>query len=129
MELPPLNQRTDATVSLVPHVDFDGLPAAIVLIKQRFEVTRRPVVRRVSGAQVYFADEPWDPSAPATSTIKYPSDVCLYKPSTDVIVVGSAMSYGRRPQRELMVSVRVGRVSRAVRVLGPRVWQRGLMGM
>lgn len=129
MELPPLAQRTFATVQLAPAIDRDGASVAIVLMKERFTITRGRGALRVGGASVLFADEPWDRSAPETSTIKYPCDACLRKPSTDVIVAGSAMSYARRPQRELLVSVRVGRVSRQVRVLGPRRWRRGLMGI
>lgn len=129
MELPPLALRTSATVELAPYIDLDGARVAIALVKQRFAITRRGTAVREPGASVHFADQPWDPDAPETSTIKYPCDVCLRKPSTDVIVVGSAMSYARRAQRELMVSVRVGKVARAIRVLGPRRWRRGVMGM
>ena len=55
---------------------------------------------RIPGAQVRLVDEPWEPEA-EKSSIRYPSDLFLRKPSTDVVVVGSAVAPGSPvlPQR------------------------------
>jgi hypothetical protein len=127
VEVPPLKLGTSATVQLVPHFDMDGSSVAITLIKQRF-VTIGTNPQPTGGAQVHIADVPWDEEAPEKSSIKYPSDLCLRKPSTDVIVVGNAVAPYTTPQRQLDVMVRVGPVHRTVRVFGPRAWYKSGIG-
>jgi hypothetical protein len=59
---------------------------------------------------------------PGTSSIRVPSDVCLEKPGTDVLLVGSAWSPDAKPAWQMDVSVAVGSVAKTVRVSGDRVW-------
>jgi hypothetical protein len=125
---PELNTRTDATVELLPMFGLDGAPCYIVVIKQRFHITPMGVVSREPGAQVRWVDELWEPEVPESS-IRYPSDVCLRKPGTDVVVVGSAMAVDAKPVTELDVLVRVGPVSKQLKVFGLRVWFKGALGM
>lgn len=130
MDPPELKQGTSASVQAVPYIDMDGVPVAVVLVKERFVASRRGQLSRVGGAPIRIADEPWDPDAPESSSIKYPSDLCLRKPSTDVVVVGSAMAPYRQPVRKLDVSIRVGPVRKQIRVFGPRAWYKaGLQTM
>jgi hypothetical protein len=129
MDAPPVRSGTSATVEAIPYYGLNGETVAIVLIKERFEAHPSSAVTRLGGAEVRYIDEPWDPDNPEISSIKYPSDICLAKPSTDVIVVGSAMTRDRVPVRELDVLVRVGPVEKALRVFGLRVWYRGLTGL
>ncbi|MFO0646072.1 MAG: DUF2169 domain-containing protein [Polyangiales bacterium] len=128
MNLPDLKKGTSASVAVVPQFDVDGALVAVVLIKEAFAVDRRDRVRRVGGAEVHAVDVPWDEDAPETSSIRFPSDVCVRKPATDVVVVGSAVAAYRVRQRQLDVTVRVGAMERVVRVFGPRVWYRGAFG-
>lgn len=129
MDEPPLRIGTSATVAAIPYFGVNGETVAIVLIKERFEAHPSGAVTRLGGAEVRYVDEPWDPDAPEHSSIKYPSDISLAKPSTDVIVAGSAMARGRVPVTELDVIVRVGPVEKALRVFGLRVWYKGLTGL
>ncbi len=129
MEVPNIRKGTSATVDLLPHLNVDGSPVLIGLIKQRFSVSRRGDVREVSGAEAVLCDEPWDPDAPEVSSIRVPSDVCLAKPSTDVIVAGSAMAPYREPVESLNCLVRVGPVERVFTVHGTRVWYQGVLGL
>jgi hypothetical protein len=124
MKLPELNLRTDATVQMVPQADLDGSEVAVVIIKQRFSIELGGGVRRAPGAKVLLADTPWVPDSP-TSCIRYPSDLCIRKPSTDVIVTGDVVSQGRVPVTELDVMIRVGPIEKSLRVFGTRVWYRG----
>ncbi|MBZ0117321.1 MAG: DUF2169 domain-containing protein [Sandaracinaceae bacterium] len=128
MDPPPLRQGTPATVQVVPQFDGDGSIAGIVLIKERFVATRQGRVVRAGGATVHIADEPWDPEHPESSSIKYPSDLCLRKPTTDVVIVGAAIAPYRAKVTELDVLVRVGPVQKALRVFGPRAWYKGGVG-
>lgn len=128
MTLPELNTRTQATVSLVPQLGLDGAPCLVVIVKQRFAFTRSGEVGRQPGAKVRLVDEPWDADA-AQSSARLPTDLCLRKPSTDVVVSGSAVSPRRRPVKELDVSVSVGPVSKRLKVFGTRVWTSGALGL
>jgi len=129
MNLPPLKRATTATVEVVPQFGMDGAVLAVVIVKEGFTIDRHGRAHRTGDAAVHRADVPWDEDAPATSSIRFPCDVCVRKPATDVVVVGSAVSPYRARQTSLEVTVRVGAMERAVRVFGPRVWYRGAFGL
>jgi hypothetical protein len=128
MSLPELSARGDATVVLAPAWDRDGHVQIVVVIKQRFEIGPRGQTRRVRGAEVNYTDVPWDPEAERSSP-RLPCDLCLHKPSTDVLVSGHAVAPAGRPVRELDVLIRVGPVERGLHVLGPRRYYRGAFGL
>ena len=90
MQLPTLSKSTSATVDLIPQLGRDGDMVLVVVMKQLFHVDRRDRVQRIEGAKLQMADEMWDEDNPETSSVKYPSDVCIRKPSTDVVVAGHA---------------------------------------
>src|SRR4051812_28690985 len=66
------------------------------------------------------ADVPW--GDPEKSSIKYPSDLCLAKPGTDVIVVAAAHAPGGKAVPSFDAGVRVGPLEKTIRVFGLRVW-------
>jgi hypothetical protein len=129
MNVPPLNKATDATVSLLPYVAPDGGQVLIAIVKQRFRIVNQAQAVRTGGAEVVLADEPWDPDAPETSSIRLPSDLCLRKPSTDVLLVGEAVAQRRVPVPQLDVVLNVGPIQKTVRVFGTRVWFKGMVGL
>jgi len=129
MNPPPLSKATTATVQLLPQLAASGEGFVVVVVKQRFQVTAEGKTERTGGAKVNVADVPWDEDEAESSSTKLPSDLCLHKPSTDVLVVGSAMARGRVPVRQLDVGLRVGSMQKVLRVSGTRVWYRGLVGL
>jgi hypothetical protein len=126
---PPLAQDTEATVELLPQIAASGEGAIVVVVKQRFRVTAASKVVRVPGAKVNVADVPWDEDAPERSSLRLPSDLCLAKLATDVLVAGAAIAPGRSPVRQLDVGVRVGPIQKVLRVFGSRAWYRGVVGL
>lgn len=114
-----LSKRTDATVALIDDFLPDGAPVAVVVIKQRYAVDGRSL-GAVPGAEIRRVDVPWDDAAPGSP--KLPTDLALFKPSTDVVVSGEAVARDEAPSTSLDVFVEVGPVSRALRVTGTRVW-------
>lgn len=120
MEL--LNQTPYAGRVLVAP-DTAGAEAAVVVLKATFEVApgEVPVVApeqtEIALVDVY-ADEP------GASSIVRPSDLCLGKPGTDLLLVGHA-----RPERDdtqVDVEFQVGRHRKQLRVFGERRWERVL---
>lgn len=65
---------------------------------------------------------------PAASSLKYDSDFVLTKPTTDVILHGSAHAPGHRPTTSVDVSLRVGEVRKTLRVTGERAYRRSPLG-
>jgi hypothetical protein len=128
-DLPPLNKGTTAAVKLAPYFEASGAPVVIVMIKELFIVDVRQRVERAGDAEVRLVDEPWEPDKPESSSTRLPSDLCLRKPSTDVLVVGAAVPPSGARTRSLDVYVRVGPLEKALRVHGTRVWYQGARGL
>ncbi|MGH8620724.1 MAG: DUF2169 family type VI secretion system accessory protein [Burkholderiales bacterium] len=105
--------------------DAHGADALFTVVKGTFALGDRPAVAR---EQVPLTPTDEYYGKPGQSSIKQPSDVCLEKPATDVLLIGSAYAPGDRPATELEVSLAVGPVRKTVRVFGDRVWQRSGVG-
>lgn len=122
MDAPPLDNDTDYLAEPRLLMGRDG-EALAVLVKATFEVWEQQAELAPSGRQrpVRSADEPW--GQPDVSSIRYPSDLCLHKPGTDVVVVASAHAPHGQPVPSFDASVKVGALERAVRVFGLRVWE------
>ncbi|EJL06630.1 DUF2169 family type VI secretion system accessory protein [Pseudomonas chlororaphis] len=66
---------------------------------------------------------------PGLSTPLQEMDFAPVKPCCDVLVRGKAYAPGGRPVTQLTAGIRVGQMSKAFSVLGPRQWQSGLLGV
>ena len=128
MSLPELSQETSATVQVIPMLGRDGGELTVVIVKQRFSISPRGIVARQPGAKVRMVDDPWDPDEPLSSP-RLPSDLCAFKPGTDVIVSGEAMARDARPAPHFDVLMRAGPLEKIVRAFGPRVFYRGVSGI
>jgi hypothetical protein len=126
---PPLKKGTAAAVQVAPHFGMMGEVLGIVIIKELFAVDARQRVERLGGAEIRLTDEPWEPDKPETSSIKLPSDLCAFKQSTDVVIVGSAVAPDRARVRSLDVYARVGPVEKSLRVHGTRAFYLGARGL
>jgi hypothetical protein len=126
---PPLSKATEATVELLPQMTGTGEEVVVTVVKQRFQLTPAGKTARVPGAKVNVTDVPWDEDEPEISSVRLPSDLCVHKPATDVIVAGSAIARGHARVRQIDVGLRVGAMQRVLRVFGRRVWYRRLTGI
>jgi hypothetical protein len=109
-----------ATLLLLP--DADGVDTLFTVVKGTFTLTPR---LGLAEEQVPVAPADQHHGEPAMSSIRTPSDVCLGKPGTDVLLLGSAWAPGGKPTWQMDVSITVGPVSKAVRVSADRVWETG----
>ncbi|WP_224360788.1 DUF2169 family type VI secretion system accessory protein [Hyalangium versicolor] len=62
---------------------------------------------------------------PGESSVRWESDLAVYKPATDVVVLGHAYP-PRRPEPQVQVALRVGKIFRVLTVFGDRRWRKGL---
>lgn len=98
-----------------------GVDTLYLTVKATFELGE-PVLPAERQEPVRLVDEYL--GEPGLSSLKYASDVHLTKPSTDVIVTGSAHAPDGRPVASLDVAVRVGERQKTIRVFGDRKWYR-----
>jgi len=103
----------------------------VMIIKATFEwspgAAEPELAPQKAQRAIRAADVPW--GDPEKSSIKYPSDLCITKHGTDVIVVAAAHAPGGKPAPSFDAGVRVGSLEKAVRVFGPRVWQANGAGL
>lgn len=115
-----VKNSTPFATTLMVLPDVTGIDTVYAVVKGTFAIGPRlmPADEQlpVTMADQHYAD-------PATSSIRAPSDVCLGKPGTDVVLIGSAWSPDGRPTWQMDVSLTVGPLSKTVRVLGDRVWE------
>ena len=124
MGRPEVSAQCDATVDVFDLFTPTGAMALAVVVKQLFGFQRDGTLFRRRGAEIRPIDIPW----PEAKSVMLPSDLFLFKPGADVVVAGTAVA-PREGVKELDVGVRVGPVSKRLRVFGPRVWYEGALGM
>ena len=111
-------------------VDEEFRPLVVTVVKATFVIGRNGrCIRAEEQIPLNVGGTPWG-EQPETSSYKYEPEVAFTKPTTDVVLVGHAYAE-RRDTKEMQVGLRVGPVSKAVLVLGDRVWFKtlGLISM
>lgn len=68
-----------------------------------------------------FGDDP-------RSSLYTASDLALYKPRVDVLLVGSAFAQGRAPVEALIARLTLAELDKSIGVIGDRVWMDGADG-
>lgn len=110
---------------MIPSQDKDQRDHIAVVIKATFDIQNGAQDLNVSENQEPLAMAPVYWGDPGVSSLKYTSDAYLYKPHTDVVLNGTA--YARQgPVEQLDAGFQVGPVKKLVRVIGNRVWYRGM---
>ena len=124
MDQPPVDNLTDFEVHPQMLLDKDGEKMAAI-VKATFVMPPDGGPLEIAAEEerrvVRAADVPW--GEPEKSSIAYPSDICLRKPGTDVVVVARAFAPRGEPAESWDVGVQVGRLRKALRVYGLRVWE------
>ncbi|KAB2967933.1 DUF2169 domain-containing protein [Zoogloea sp.] len=108
-----------ATLAVFPSPG--GVECAYAAVKISYDLTTG--VPQVAASQAMFlaSDVYW--GDPASSSLRAAADLTLLKPSTDVLLLGRAVAPAG-PVQSMEVALRVGTLSRRLRVFGERVWQR-----
>src|SRR3954467_11120150 len=80
-----------------------------VVLKGTFALAPATLEPTEEQQPIALADEPWDPDNAERSSLKHAGEVLLTKPSTDVIVTGTARAPGGEPRKEWDCAVEVRR--------------------
>jgi hypothetical protein len=113
---------------VVPGIDSDGQEIATVTVKGTFVLPQgtssEPLQVHECQAAIAMADVPFGEPADKTS-IRYAAESCPTKTGTDVALIGHAYP---APGSDSVVDVglRVGPLTKVVRVFGDRTWSRGV---
>jgi hypothetical protein len=127
MAEPELFNETNFRVQALPFISVDGADCRLVVVKASYGIQRDSRVLKLRNQRdIRLADEMWGP--PEIPDVKFPGDLCEYRPGTDVIVVGHARTPGETQVRTQEVSVEVANRELRLRVSGPRVFRRTLFG-
>lgn len=128
MDSPTLDNRTDFVARpytlLGKHGEELVVIAKATFLRRDNASPRDPslsLAPRGAERPLRAADVPW--GDPEKSSVRYPSDLCLRKPGTDVLVVACAHAPGGRPAPTFEAGIKAGRLEKAIRVTGLRVWE------
>jgi hypothetical protein len=118
---------TPYTALDIPMLDARGREVVIAVVKAAFEVLPTgALVPAEKPAELAMADECYERDEPRSS-IKVPTDVCVEKRGTDVVVIGHAIS--RKPVTVMDLAVKVRGVTAPLRVHGERLFYKGAVGV
>lgn len=106
-----------AQIMLLP--DRRGIDTLYTVVKATFTIGQSLGLAEEQ-VPVTLADEFF--GEPTSSSIRAASDVSIGKPSTDVVINGSAWARDGTPTWQMDVSASVGPVAKTVRVFADRVW-------
>jgi hypothetical protein len=107
--------------------DKDGVHEWIVAVKATFNI-------KPNGELVLADEQPKPLLAPeyngedGVSSLRYDAEIVSLKPTTDVVLNGTAYAPKGRPATEFLVSLRVGSIHKQIKVVGNRRWEKGLLG-
>jgi len=106
----------------------DGVHEWIVAVKGTFDI--KP------DGSLKLADEQLEPlllpeynGEDGLSSLRYEADLVAQKPTTDVLINGTAYAPKGRPSNKFLVSLRLGNINKSIKVTGDRTWKRGLLGL
>src|SRR5258707_230141 len=116
-----LHNSTPFAPAMAVFPNRQGIDTLYVVVKGTFDLLPRMSVSEVQVPPT-MADEYW--GDPATSSLKYASELHVGKPTTDVVLVGKAWAPGGRPVPETAISVSVAGRRKVIRVIGDRTWKR-----
>jgi hypothetical protein len=127
MSHPDVDNGTPFAFEALFTSDEEAVPVVIPLVQATYEIRDRGrLALSEEQRPVNLGGEHWGP--PERSSYKYEPQIAFAaKPATDVVLIGHAVA-PRGVARELDVSLRIGRLQKAVRVLGDRIWVRRLGG-
>ncbi len=129
MDQPPVDNETDFVVHPQPLIGPSG-EMLVAIVKGTWHLPRGTGHLELAPPKrqrgIRSGPFPW--GEPGVSSDMLPSDLCVRRPGTDVVIAARAYAPGGRAS-QWDVSARVGRLQKALRVFGRRVWEGGGQGM
>jgi hypothetical protein len=105
----------------------DGREMLIVIVKGAYSIPQLGQEAALLPEQVPLIQDDQFSGEPGLSAPLYETDYAHRKPACDVLLVGSAYAPGGRPAVRTPVALKVGSIVKHFMVVGPRVWNKGLV--
>jgi len=122
-----INNKTPFKGSLAIFANPEGVDCAYGIVKATFAVDDGGAISiQKNQLAINDADVFW--GEPGQSSLKQAGEICLAKPSTDILLCGHAYAPDGET-RTMDVRLSVGAVAKTVRVFGNRIWEGGFFGM
>ncbi|WP_342376805.1 DUF2169 domain-containing protein [Myxococcus stipitatus] len=104
--------------------DREGCDVLLTVVKCTFTLGKNSLLEP---AEHQHPVQPVDAfhGEPGESSLRWESDFAVYKPATDVVLMGHAHA-PRGPETQLQVALRLGPLLRVLSVFGDRHWRKGL---
>ena len=122
-----LDNRTPYAAERTIVMDKAGEKSWVVVVKATYQVCIDGTTQllEVQKPPLYSAEHIGEPGK---SSILYEADMIPTKPATDVLVNGHAYAPAGKRAEEVDVNMRVGRITKHLRVFGDRHWHSGISG-
>ena len=123
-QLMEILNTTPFEVEVLPLGGTEGTPVLTIVIKGTFDIIPGESAG-ISSEQipVAYGDELYDEEN--GGSVRFESDIAPFKPRADIVLVGRAYAPRGQAVEALDVSLRVGGVSKTIRVIGDRRWEFG----
>jgi hypothetical protein len=120
-----LFNQTPFTAALSVLSDAEGVECAYAVVKATFALTPSGPALAQQQMPLVPTDAYW--GEPDKTSLRAAGEFGLPKPATDVLLVGTAVN-GRKNIRVSELSLRVGPLSKTLRIFGDRRWERSGIG-
>jgi hypothetical protein len=122
---PEFYNYTPFRSELLPLIDKDGAECRVAVTKATFALkSPHGCVLHDEQRAIRYGDEMW--GKPEIPDIKFPGDLCAFKPGTDFVVVGEACASLEKPAKSIDVEIQVDSRRKTLRAYGPRFWRKEL---
>lgn len=106
----------------------DGVHEWIVALKGTFDIKPNGTVELAKEQLPPLLVAEYN-GEPGISSLRYDADLVAPKPTTDIIINGTAYAPKGRPSKDFLISIRVATVKKTIRVVGNRRWENGWFGL
>jgi hypothetical protein len=115
-----MSARTEM-FAIVPGRNDRGEHVFCVILKRTYRIGAAGAVERAERDHEFLRiDQYYEDGDPEWSTVEYEAELAPYKPSTDVVVIGSAHAPDGLPTQQMSVGVQVGSRKKSLLVSGDR---------
>jgi hypothetical protein len=122
------SNTTGMAADLCVATDKSARDLCVVVVKGTFHLAPRgQAVLAEQQEPLVYADV--HHGEPGSTSLRYESDFAPFKPRADILINAQAVSPMGKPVEEVLVTVELGPLRKALRVVGERRWERGFWGL
>ena len=123
-----LNNRTPYAAERNWVLDKNAAKSWVVAVKATFDILPDGTTKLAEKQEEPLYGEEYS-GEPGESSVLYDADLIGPKQKTDVILNGHAYAPGGKPVTEITVTMKVHKITKQLRVVGDRRWERGVLGL